>query len=675
METQILGGRYKLIEKIGGGGMAIVYKAKCTLLNRYVAVKILRPEFTSDEEFVKRFQAEAQAAASLSHPNIVSIYDVGNENGIHYIVMEYIDGITLKEYINQNGTLPWREATNIAIQICSALEQAHRNHIVHRDIKPHNILITKDGIAKVTDFGIAKAVSSSTITMVGNTIGSVHYFSPEQARGGYVDEKSDLYSLGIVMYEMVTGRTPFNGDTPVAIALKHIQSQAVQPIAINPQIPRGINDIIVKAITKEQNGRYQSASEMLSDLNHVLREPEGGFIKYSGADDSPTVRINSLGEKRLAREKEEIRIKGNNSEKKNSGKDKIATWLAVATSVVIMLVFIVIGFKTFFPAIQEKDIVIEDYVGKRYEDVKAELARYNIIAEENLVFNDEYGEGIIVRQDVPAGTEFKVGGANKIVFDVSKGPHLIEIPDFRNEDYRKAETYIENELNLKTNVVDEYSDDVPNGHVIRTEPGPEDGGVSPDTVVTIVKSIGPKLEMVTVPNLLGKTYNQVQNELYNAKLKIGKVTPENVSSAVDKVIRQFPEAGATVEEGTAVDIEFDISINENNETNNGNENNNNEDSGNNGNDNNNNNNNEVGILSRKTVYQPIVLSDPDKYGDEINVYVEATPSDTNESKVLVNKTMKKSDFPLTVPVEVPESGYTNLHIKLDDVYTTDIVLD
>jgi len=459
----------------------------------------------------------------------------------------------------------------------------------------------------------------------------------------------------------------------VAIALKHIQSQAVQPIEINPQIPRGINDIIVKAITKEQNSRYQSASEMLSDLNHVLSEPEGGFVRYRGDDDSPTVRINSLGEKRLVREKEETHIKGNKSTKKNAGKDKIAIWLAVATSVVIMLVFVVLVFNNIFSDEKEKDFVLEDYVGKNFEDVKAQLERYNIIAEENLVFNDEYGEGIIVRQDVPAGTEFKVGGANKVVFDVSKGPHLIEIPDFRNEDYRKVETYIVNELNLKTNVVEENSDDVPNGFVIRTEPGPEDGGVSPDTVVTIVRSIGPKLEMVIVPDLTGKTYNQVQNELYNAKLKIGKVTPENVSSAVDKVVRQFPIGGMSVEEGTAVDIEFEITINQNDEPSERNDSGNNEDGGNNNNDNNN--NNEERNISRKTVYQPIVLSEPDKFGDEINVYVEATPSDTNETKVLVNKTMKKSDFPLTVPVEVPESGYTNLHIKLDDVYTADIRLD
>ena len=253
--------------------MAVVYKAKCLLLNRFVAVKILRSEFTDDEEFVKRFRVEAQAAASLNHPNIVSIFDVGKQDDIQYIVMEMIDGITLKEYIAGKGALPWREAVSIAIQICSAIEHAHRNFIVHRDIKPHNIMITNEGIAKVTDFGIARAVTSATITMVGSTIGSVHYFSPEQARGGFIDEKSDLYSLGITIYEMVTGKVPFDGESPVAIALKHIQEKPQKPIDVKPSIPKGVNDLIVKAMKKDQNLRYQTASEMLADLQRVLSEP------------------------------------------------------------------------------------------------------------------------------------------------------------------------------------------------------------------------------------------------------------------------------------------------------------------------------------------------------------------------------------------------------------------
>ena len=295
MEGQILGNRYKLLERIGGGGMAVVYKAKCLLLNRFVAVKILRSEFTDDEEFVKRFRVEAQAAASLNHPNIVSIYDVGKQDDVQYIVMELIDGITLKEYISQKGALPWKEAIGIAIQICSALDHAHRNFIVHRDIKPHNIMITKDGMAKVTDFGIARAVTSATITMVGSTIGSVHYFSPEQARGGFIDEKSDIYSLGITIYEMVTGRVPFDGESPVAIALKHIQEKPDKPIDVNPSIPKGVNDLIVKAMKKDQNLRYQTASEMLADLQRVLGEPNAKISGSNAVEELPTKKMQAVG--------------------------------------------------------------------------------------------------------------------------------------------------------------------------------------------------------------------------------------------------------------------------------------------------------------------------------------------------------------------------------------------
>ena len=234
LEGKVLGGRYEIINKIGNGGMATVYRATDLVLKRYVAVKILRDEFTTDEEFIRRFETEAQSAARLTHPNIVSIYDVGVDNGVYYIVMELIQGKTLKEIIvEERGPLPWKWSVNVAIQIASALEMAHKNNIIHRDIKPHNIIITEDGIAKVTDFGIAKAVSNSTITAFGTTIGSVHYFSPEHARGGYTDAKSDLYSLGVVMYEMVTGKVPFDADTPVSVALKHMQEDPVPPIEEN----------------------------------------------------------------------------------------------------------------------------------------------------------------------------------------------------------------------------------------------------------------------------------------------------------------------------------------------------------------------------------------------------------------------------------------------------------
>ena len=274
--------------------MATVYKAKCTVLNRYVAVKILRDEFTTDEEFIRRFEAEAQSAARLTHPNIVSIYDVGVEGNLYYIVMELIQGKTLKEIIvEEQGPLPWKWSINVAIQIASALEMAHKNNIIHRDIKPHNIIITEDGIAKVTDFGIAKAVSNSTITAFGTTIGSVHYFSPEHARGGYTDAKSDIYSLGVVMYEMLTGRVPFDADTPVSVALKHMQEEPVEPKEINPNIPSSVNKIIMKALKKDPTLRYQTSTEMLQDLRACLKNPNGNFVEEKDYDETAkTQRIN-----------------------------------------------------------------------------------------------------------------------------------------------------------------------------------------------------------------------------------------------------------------------------------------------------------------------------------------------------------------------------------------------
>jgi len=666
MKGHILGGRYELIEKIGGGGMAVVYKAKCRLLNRFVAVKILRPEFINDEEFINRFRIEAQAAASLSHPNIVSIYDVGEEEGIHYIVMEFIDGITLKDYIKKKGTIPWREAVNITIQICSAIEQAHRNHIVHRDIKPHNIILTADGIAKVTDFGIAKAVTSSTITMVGSTIGSVHYFSPEQARGGFVDEKSDLYSLGIVLYEMVTGKTPFDGETPVAVALKHIQNVPDEPSSINPDIPRSVNDIIMKAIKKEQNSRYQSATEMLADLHRVFKEPDGDFVVFSSDDNCPTVRIPDITNRNFIQKEEESDIKGNKTNKGKKKKDNLTTWLAIATSVIIISIFAYIAYKIIVPVIlpqSSENFIVESYVGKNIDDVRELLEKHNITVEEKPVFSESKEKGTILSQNVAPGKEFKPGAANVIEFEVSAGPELIKIPDLKGKEYRVAEMDLKS-MGLETEVEEENSDTIPNGHVIRTEPG-KDEEVEPGTLITIYKSIGPKLEQVQVPDLTGKTFSEVQQELEKVNLKIGKTKPENVSSSVAKVIEQYPLAKTMVDEGTAVDITFDDgSTPQEGSGENGNQ----DDSGNENGDTNDTTGEDT--LKRKIVTHRVPLADPDKYGDEIKVYVVVTLSDNNEKKVIFDRTVKKNEFPLTLSIPVPEDGTTDVRMELDGEFYT-----
>jgi len=356
--------------------MATVYKAKCHVLNRYVAVKVLKDEFTTDEEFVKRFNTEAQAVASLTHPNIVSVYDVGHEGDLYYIVMELIQGKTLKEIILADGALNWKWSINIAIQIASALETAHKNNIIHRDIKPHNIIITEDGIAKVTDFGIAKSVSNSTITAFGTTLGSVHYFSPEHARGGFTDAKSDLYSLGVVLYEMVTGKVPFDADTPVSVALKHMQETPKEPININPAVPLAVNKIIIKAMKKDPSFRYASATEMLKDLTLALKNPDGDFVSVAiGDGDFPTQLIPTLNNKNI---EEKIKDK----DKKNRKKQNFFKKHKAFTIIFILIILFVLslgGTSLVFNLTRNKDIQIPNLVGLTEEQVKETIKRNEVI--------------------------------------------------------------------------------------------------------------------------------------------------------------------------------------------------------------------------------------------------------------------------------------------------------
>lgn len=647
MEGQILGNRYELLEKIGGGGMAVVYKAKCRLLNRFVAVKILRSEYINNEEFLNRFRIEAQSAASLSHPNIVPIYDVGHENNIHYIVMEYIDGITLKEYILKKGVLLWKEAVNISIQISCAIDHAHRNHIVHRDIKPHNILITKEGIAKVTDFGIARAVSSSTITMAGSTIGSVHYFSPEQARGGFTDEKSDLYSLGIVLYEMVTGRLPFDADTPVAVALKHIQDTAEQPMEIDESIPDGVNSIIMKAIKKEQDKRYQTALSMLEDLYKVLEDPFGDFAadeNDENIEDYPTKKFKSFGDENLTR-KDGLFVNDKKSKKAGKKSDRLTVWLAVVTSFIIISIFTYIGYKIVIPYIRPEsdNILIDNYVGRNYFEVEEELSKKGIIVQDKRAFNDKVQRDVIISQNIEAGKSFKSGGHNIIEFDVSNGANLIKIPDFKKQDYRTVEADIK-ELGLEPNVVDEFSDTIATGLVIRTDPD-VDEEVDPGDIVTIYKSTGPELKPVAVPNLIGKTRMDAQKILEDAKLVLGRVYPEDSSNYVDKIEAQDPAANTQVNEGTAVNIYY--KSDDGNIVYPG-------DSG--------------KSIGGKTIYlkKIITLDNPGKYGDKIKTAVEIELSYTGEVRFLMNEKKNKADFPLTISIPVPDKGWTKVRVFLDN---------
>ena len=550
---RVIGNRYEIIEKIGEGGMATVYKAKCNILKRYVAVKVLRDEFTTDEEFIKRFNTEAQAAASLTHPNIVSIYDVGHEENIYYIVMELVQGKTLKEIINEDGALPWKWALNVSIQVASALEMAHKNNIVHRDIKPHNIIITEDGIAKVTDFGIAKAVSNSTITAFGTTIGSVHYFSPEHARGGYTDAKSDLYSLGVVMYEMLTGRVPFDADTPVSIALKHMQEKPIEPIKLNPTIPYAVNKIIMKAMEKDPNERYQSATEMLKDLSMALKNPEGDFVEQKDFTNQYTQRIPTLGEQEYIKN-DKIEDDEEQEEPKNkmSKKKKIINTIAIILGIILIPIIGFFGTKALMDAGVPKDVDLPNLVGKTLEEANKEIEGTDITLEQTEEFNADVEAGKIISQDPPYVDGYTVKENSTIKIVISKGTEKAVVENVKGKTYEEAVQILE-KANLKVERVDQTSQTVEAGIVIDQEPG-EDEEVNAGDTVKLYVSSGTGIEQVEVENVVGKTEEEATSILTKAGLKVNVGYKEDSSKATDTVLSQDPVAGEKIDEGSTVTI-------------------------------------------------------------------------------------------------------------------------
>ena len=550
---RVIGNRYEIIEKIGEGGMATVYKAKCNILKRYVAVKVLRDEFTTDEEFIKRFNTEAQAAASLTHPNIVSIYDVGHEENIYYIVMELVQGKTLKEIINEDGALPWKWALNVSIQVASALEMAHKNNIVHRDIKPHNIIITEDGIAKVTDFGIAKAVSNSTITAFGTTIGSVHYFSPEHARGGYTDAKSDLYSLGVVMYEMLTGRVPFDADTPVSIALKHMQEKPIEPIKLNPTIPYAVNKIIMKAMEKDPNERYQSATEMLKDLSMALKNPEGDFVEQKDFTNQYTQRIPTLGEQEYIKN-DKIEDDEEQEEPKNkmSKKKKIIITIAIILGIILIPIIGFFGTKALMDAGVPKDVDLPNLVGKTLEEANKEIEGTDITLEQTEEFNADVEAGKIISQDPPYVDGYTVKENSTIKIVISKGTEKAVVENGKDKTYEEAVQILE-KANLKVERVDQTSQTVEAGIVIDQEPNGDEEVNAGDTVKLYVSS-GTGIKQVEVENVVGKTEEEATSILTKAGLKVNVGYKEDSSKATDTVLSQDPSAGEKIDEGSTVTI-------------------------------------------------------------------------------------------------------------------------
>ena len=553
LEGRIVGNRYEILEKIGNGGMATVYKAQDTILKRYVAVKVLREEFTTDEEFIRRFNTEAQSAASLAHPNIVSIYDVGTEDNIYYIVMELIQGKTLKEIIDEDGVLPWKWSLDIAIQIASALEMAHKNNIVHRDIKPHNIIITEDGVAKVTDFGIAKAVSNSTITAFGTTIGSVHYFSPEHARGGYTDAKSDLYSLGVVMYEMLTGRVPFDADTPVSIALKHMQEKPIEPIKLNPAIPYSVNKIIMKAMEKDLNLRYQSATEMLKDLNVALKNPDGDFVKTSSNEMAYTQRIDTISEDALNQK--------NNTENRNneSNKNKKESFFkkhpAAKVILIIALVIIIplIGFFSMQAILnvgRGKDVALPNFANMTREEAEAKAQEAKVKLEITEEFNSDVEKGKVISQEPPYMEGYVVKEDSTVKIVISKGENIKIIPKVTGMTREEAEQEIEKN-ELKVEIIEEASSKVEAGYVIKQDPK-ADEKVNAGETVKIYVSTG--IKQITMEHVIGKAEDDAKKTLTDLGFEVNVVYEEDTSKDDGVVLKQSLDVGTTVDEGTKVTL-------------------------------------------------------------------------------------------------------------------------
>lgn len=567
MTGTILGNRYELLEKIGEGGMAEVYKAKCHLLNRYVAVKILKDQYSDNVDFVNKFKQEASSAASLSHNNIVSIYDIGSENNINYIVMEYIDGKTLKQIINEQKVLKWNDAVILAIQIAKALECAHNNNIVHRDVKPHNIMVTKDGVVKVADFGIAKATSSVTITNSDRILGSAHYFSPEQAKGNFVDCKTDIYSLGIVLYEMVTGKVPYDGESPVSVALKHIQEQVIPPIEVNPNIPESLNKIILKAIEKEQFRRYQNAHDILTDLQKIKQNPDVDIIIDNNENEYTKVMkpINIADfndeEKDLDDvDKESDDTYGEEKGKKKSGKNKklmIGSLIAIAV--------ILIGFISAYVVLNKQfggntkltgKAVVPNIIGLSKEEAQ------KLVEEQGLKFvttteSSDKPAGVVIKCYPYPGTEVDRSENDEVRAIISSGPKVAAVPSLIDIDLEAAKEYLK-VYNLKLGTVSyAFSDTVDRGKVCDQSPKPE-SPIGDNTTVDLVVSNGPSGKLTKVPNVVNKNLDEAQSLLIAAKLKVGTLTKVKTDNeSLDGIVTiQSIEPNKQVKENTEVSLSY-----------------------------------------------------------------------------------------------------------------------
>ncbi len=601
-EGMILAERYEIISKVGTGGMADVYKARDHKLNRLVAVKVLKPEFRDDKTFIAKFQKEAQAAAGLAHPNIVNVYDVGDDEGVNFIVMELVEGITLKDYIKKKGKLSVKEATSIAIQVSLGLEAAHNRNIVHRDVKPQNIIISTDGKVKLSDFGIARAVTSNTIT--SNVMVSVHYSSPEQVRGGYSDKKSDIYSLGITMYEMVTGRVPFDGDTSVAIAIKHLQEEMVPPSKYTPDLPFSLEQIILKCTQKSVDRRYNNLSEVIEDLKRSLVDPQGDFVRLAPlSDHAQTVRMsqeemNAIKEGSTSQntgytssagqqeqqvlydddlEEEEAYDEDEDEEDGISSKlEKAMTiggFIIGAIIICILVYFIGTAAGVFRfgsnrdetqqveeqepteeaqePTEDEEQVTVPNLLGKTVEEAEEELKDTGLgLVKAGEKASDEYPAGQIMEQSVAAGEQ--VGKHTTIEYTLSTGSAALTVPNVINQPQATAEAQIL-DMGLQTTIENNYSADVPAGNVISVSP--EVGtAVNAGDTITLVVSLGASDEEVTVPSVGGIPEEDAKATLENLGLTVTVETGSSDRVGEGEVYDQSIASGTTVNAGASITI-------------------------------------------------------------------------------------------------------------------------
>ena len=558
MIGKVLGKRYEIIKKIGDGGMADVYKARCLLLNRFVAVKILRSEFAKDAEFLTRFNTEAQAAAALSHQNIVSIFDVGREGDIEYIVMEHVEGMTLKEYIKKNKMLSWRQSVDFAIQICRALICAHNSGIIHRDIKPQNIIITPEEVLKVTDFGIARAASVSSVTLTGSTMGSVHYLSPEQARGGYTDFKSDIYSLGIVMYAMVNGRLPFEGENTVSVAIKQIQEAPVSPKEYNIAVPLAVENIILKAMNKEQSKRYQTANDLLRDLERAKVDPEAeiNMLEIVESEQTKKIPIVTGDITKTAQTDNDERIPKKADESKNNSKEsKKTVFWAVITSVVLVAALIVgavaILYPGMFGGVSANEVKVPDLLGEVYEDIIDQYATKNItLTLVQTVSSEDYEKGEIVSQNPKADKIVKLPLTIEVT--VSKGLAEISLENYERKGFIETKLALE-DMGIKVREEREESDTIAEGIVIRTSPG-ANATVKEGETVTLYVSSGVGDKKVLMPNLVELNIQLAKKILADNNLLEGEIREVYSSKQIGTVTEQGVPSNSEVKPYTSVDL-------------------------------------------------------------------------------------------------------------------------